>query len=72
MPEVLSEKQKEELKRREYYTVGELAEILQVPTRIIHKLIKDGELKCFYIGSAKRISYSMLQEYIDSHQRKPR
>ena len=44
MPEVLSEKQKEELKRREYYTVGELAEILQVPTRIIHKLIKDGEL----------------------------
>ena len=66
----LSELDKEQLRNKEFFTVAELAEALSVPTRVIHKLIKDKKLRCFVIGSSKRITRNMLEEYIEKNELK--
>lgn len=66
----LSDLDKEQLRNKEFFTVAELAEALSVPTRVIHKLIKDKKLRCFVIGSSKRITRNMLEEYIEKNELK--
>ena len=64
----LTELDKEQLRNKEFFTVAELAEALSVPTRTIHKLIKDKKLRCFVIGSSKRITRSMLEDFIEKNE----
>ena len=54
----------------DYCAADKLAEALSVPTRVIHKLIKDKKLRCFVIGSSKRITRNMLEEYIEKNELK--
>ena len=50
-------------------TVEEVAEILQVNPQTVRKLIKEGKLKSFYVGSLVRIRKEDLEEYMRSASR---
>ena len=61
----LTKQEQEELKdRKRYYTVGEIAELFGVPTRVIRTLLKEGKLKYFKVGTAVRITQSMIDDYV--------
>ena len=64
----LTKLEQEELRdRKRYYTVGEVAELFGVPTRVIRQLIKEGKLKSFKVGTATRITESMIEEYVKKY-----
>jgi excisionase family DNA binding protein len=46
-----------------FYTVKEVAERLRVSTATVRKLVKDGELGAYIVGSQWRISEIAIQDY---------
>ncbi len=46
-------------------TIKDVSKFLSISTQMVHILIKDGRLKAFKIGSAIRILYSDMMEFID-------
>jgi|SRR5450755_4491012 excisionase family DNA binding protein len=51
---------------REFYTVSQLAELLQLTEMTIYRMISRGELPCYVIGRAKRFRSSDLETYLAS------
>ncbi len=55
---------------REYiYTAEEVAQILRVHLRTIHRMIKRGELEAFTVDREYRIPQSALDDYIARRSR---
>jgi excisionase family DNA binding protein len=50
--------------REQIYTAEEVARILRINPRTVHRLIKRGELKAFTIGGEYRITQSALEAFI--------
>jgi excisionase family DNA binding protein len=50
--------------REQYYTADEVAQILRVSVRTVHRLIKRGELEAFTIDRDYRIPQSALDNWI--------
>ncbi len=50
--------------REQIYTAEEVARMLRVNIRTVHRLIKRGELEAFTIGGVYRIYQSALDDYI--------
>ena len=50
--------------REQIYTAEEVAQILRVNPRTVHRLIKRGELEAFTISGEYRIPQSALDAYI--------
>ena len=48
----------------ELFTVADVAKKLKVSTRLVYKLIEHGDLRCYRIASAIRISDDQLREYL--------
>jgi len=46
------------------YTAEEVARILRINPRTVHRLIKRGELRAFTIGGEYRITQSALEKFI--------
>ncbi|QXE19979.1 helix-turn-helix domain-containing protein [Clostridium sp. 001] len=46
------------------YKLSEVANILQVTTRTVTNEINRNKLKCFYVGSDRRVSEQQLCEYM--------
>jgi len=55
--------------REQYYTAGEVAQILRVNLRTVHRLIKSGELEALTINREYRISQSALDAWIARRSR---
>jgi len=55
--------------REQIYTAEEVAHILRVNPRTIHRLIKRGELEAFTIGGVYRIYQSAVDAYIARRSR---
>ena len=55
--------------REQYYTAGEVAQILRINLRTVHRLIKSGELEAFTINREYRISQSALDAWIARRSR---
>ena len=55
-----------------FFTVKEVAEILQISRSTVHNLIKTGELKAVQIGRAVRVKRADLDEYIRKNSTYPR
>jgi excisionase family DNA binding protein len=53
-------------KGREFYTVSQLAELLQLTEMTIYRMISRGELPCYVIGRAKRFRSSDLENFLAS------
>jgi len=51
------------------HTAEEVARILRVNTRTVHRLIKRGELEAFTIGGIYRIYQSSVDDYIARRSR---
>jgi len=52
--------------------VCEVAERLQISPRMVLKLIAEGELKSFRVGSLHRIRLIDLEEYVETHVKSPK
>jgi excisionase family DNA binding protein len=50
------------------YTIEEVAKILRVSEATIRRLVRNGELEGFYVGSQLRVTADALDRYM---QRKP-
>jgi excisionase family DNA binding protein len=53
-------------KAREFYTVSQLAELLQLTEMTIYRMISRGELPCYVIGRAKRFRSRDLENFLES------
>jgi excisionase family DNA binding protein len=53
-------------KAREFYTVSQLAELLQLTEMTIYRMISRGELPCYVIGRAKRFRSGDLENFLES------
>lgn len=49
----------------EFYTVKEVANILNVCTQTVTSMIKDGRLKALEVAGSKRITYRIRKHEID-------
>jgi len=49
---------------REFYTVGQLAELLQLTEMTIYRMINRAELPCYAIGRVKRFRHSDIEEFL--------
>lgn len=56
--------------KEKFYTVQEVADMLQVHWQSILNYIKNGKLKALKLGKGYRISQSSLDEFIISHSTK--
>ncbi len=56
-------------KDRVMLTVRDIADRLNVSNGIIYRLIAMGELQCYRIGKAIRISTLQIEEYLDQSNR---
>ena len=55
-----------EEKPAEFFTVGQLADLLQLTQMTIYRMVNRGELPCYSIGRVKRFSRSDIDEFLDS------
>ena len=55
-----------------YYTVEQMAEMMQVHVETIRNYIKDGRLGAFKIGKEYRITEKDLFDYVEKHRKKPK
>jgi len=54
----------------EFYTVGQLAELLQLTPMTIYRMVRRGELACHAIGRIKRFRRGDVEAFLQS-SRKP-
>jgi excisionase family DNA binding protein len=51
---------------REFYTVSQLADLLQLTEMTIYRMVNRGELPCYAIGRVKRFRYRDVEEFLDA------
>ena len=52
-------------------TLAEAAELLQVSTRTLHRMIRSAELPAFKVGGQWRVRESQLQQWIEHRESFP-
>jgi excisionase family DNA binding protein len=55
-------------KGREFYTVSQLAELLQLTEMTIYRMVQRGELPCYVIGRNKRFHSGDLEDFLASRR----
>ena len=50
---------------REFYTVAQIARLLQVTEMTIYKIVKRGDLPCYAIGRVKRFRLGDLEQFLE-------
>ena len=70
-------KRQDEKSQREFYTVSQLADLLQLTEMTIYRMIHRGELPCYVIGRNKRFRASDLDTFLaacrqPAREKKPR
>ena len=53
----------------EFYTVGQLAELLQLTPMTIYRMVRRGELACHAIGRIKRFRRGDVEAFLQSSRR---
>lgn len=53
-------------KPREFYTVSQLAELLQLNEMTIYRMVHRGTLACYAIGRSKRFRHVDVEEFLES------
>jgi excisionase family DNA binding protein len=56
------------LGKREFYTVSQLADLLQLTEMTIYRMVNRGELPCYAIGRIKRFRQRDIEEFLESHR----
>jgi excisionase family DNA binding protein len=50
----------------EFYTVGQLADLLQLTPMTIYRMVRRGELACHAIGRIKRFRHDDVETFLES------
>lgn len=50
---------------REFYTVSQLADLLQLTEMTIYRMVNRAELPCYSIGRIKRFRHRDIEEFLD-------
>ena len=50
----------------EFFTVGQLADLLQLTQMTIYRMVNRGELPCYSIGRVKRFRRNDIEEFLES------
>jgi putative molybdopterin biosynthesis protein len=53
---------------KEFYTVAQLAELLQLTEMTIYRMVNRGELPHYKIGRVKRFRSSDVEQFLESHR----
>jgi excisionase family DNA binding protein len=53
----------------EFYTVGQLADLLQLTPMTIYRMVRRGELACHAIGRIKRFRRGDVEAFLQSSRR---
>jgi putative molybdopterin biosynthesis protein len=53
----------------EFYTVGQLAELLQLTPMTIYRMVRRGELPCHAIGRIKRFRRGDVEAFLQKSRR---
>ena len=64
----IEEKESQPLGSREFYTVVQLADILQLNEMTIYRMIKTGQLPCHQIGRMVRFRNDDVEEFLKQHR----
>ena len=57
------------MEEKEFYTLKELTELLQISLRSIYRWLDEGKLHATKVGRVWRVSKKDLQEFLDNGQR---
>ena len=57
--------QKEDEVRPEFYTVSQVAELLQLTEMTIYRMVAREELPCYLIGRVKRFRHSDIEAFLE-------
>jgi excisionase family DNA binding protein len=58
----------DEVGRIEFYTVAQLAELLQLTEMTIYRMVERGDLPHYKIGRIKRFSTADVEVFLESHR----
>jgi excisionase family DNA binding protein len=50
---------------REFYTVSQLADLLQLTEMTIYRMVNRAELPCYSIGRVKRFRHRDVEDFLD-------
>src|SRR5438309_10442466 len=53
---------------REFYTVTQLADILQLTEMTIYRMVNRGDLPCYAIGRIKRFRHRDVDQFLESRR----
>lgn len=53
---------------REFYTVAQLADLLQLNEMTIYRMVKTGDLPCHLIGRIMRFRHDDIEEFLKQHR----
>ncbi len=53
---------------REFYTVAQLADLLQLNEMTIYRMVKTGQLPCHLIGRIMRFRHDDIEEFLKQHR----
>ena len=53
---------------REFYTVAQLADVLQVNEMTIYRMVKTGDLPCHLIGRIMRFRQDDIEDFLKHHR----
>lgn len=56
------------LGKREFYTVSQLADLLQLTEMTIYRMVNRGELPCYEIGRVKRFRQRDIEQFLESRR----
>lgn len=53
---------------REFYTVAQLADLLQLNEMTIYRMVKGGQLPCHLIGRIMRFRHDDIEDFLKQHR----
>jgi excisionase family DNA binding protein len=53
---------------KEFYTVSQLADLLQLTEMTIYRMVNRGELPCYAFGRMKRFRVGDVEDFLESHR----
>jgi excisionase family DNA binding protein len=65
-------KKSEQAEAREFYTVAQLADVLQLNGMTIYRMVKTGDLPCYMLGRIMRFRRDDIEAFLEQHRVPPR
>jgi len=61
-------KKSDHAEAREFYTVAQLADVLQLNGMTIYRMVKTGDLPCYMLGRIMRFRRDDIEAFLEQHR----